>query len=68
MTPSQTNEQALESTIEKKLTGSYLEELKELGTTVDSWADTRGHYQAGCGYCIGSPTYFDALLAIDEVN
>lgn len=68
MTPSQTNEKALESTIEKKLTGSCLEELKELGTTVDSWADTRGHYQAGCGYWMGDPDHFNARFAIDEVR
>ena len=33
---SQTNEQALESAIEKRLTGSCFEELKEQGITIDS--------------------------------
>jgi hypothetical protein len=37
--PSQTNEQALESAIEKKLTGTSLEELKEQGIPFNGVAE-----------------------------
>lgn len=66
--PSQTNEQALESTIEKKLTGSCLEELKIQGESIEAWAELRGNYQAGSGYWIGEPNHFNPQYAIDEVR
>ncbi len=47
--PSQTNEQALESAIEKKLTGSCLEDLKNEG----SLQEREDLYRAGNGYYIG---------------
>jgi len=62
---SQTNEQALESSIEKTLTGTCLEELKEQG--IDSEAHERIEiYRKGEGYYIGSPHDFNAKYAIDE--
>src|SRR5665213_199694 len=64
--PSQTNEQALESTIEKRLTGSCLEELKEEGIGLNMIAERVELYRAGNGYFIGSPTDFNAKIAIDE--
>ena len=68
MTASQTNEQALEATIEKRLTGSSLEELKAEGISLESFAERRELYRSGNGYWIGSPGDFNALLAIDEVR
>ncbi len=65
---SQTNEQALESAIEKRLTGSCLEELKEKGITLDSITDRIGLYRSGHGYFIGSPCNFNAKFAIDEYH
>lgn len=64
----QTNEQALESTIEKKLTGSCLEELKELGISTNRLAERRELYRAGNGYYIGMANDFNARLAIDEMR
>jgi len=63
---SQTNEQALESAIEKRLTGSCLEDLKEQGITMDSITDRAELYRSGNGYFIGSPENFNAKFAIDE--
>ena len=65
---SQTNEAALESAIEKKLTGSCLEELKAVGTTVDSVNERSELYRSGNGYYIGSASDFNAKYAIDEVR
>ncbi len=62
--PSQTNEQALESAIEKKLTGSCLEELKNEG----SLQERKELYRAGNGYYIGYATDFNTKYAIDEVR
>jgi type I restriction enzyme R subunit len=61
-----TNEQALESAIEKRLTGSCLEELRELGLTVDSGTERAELYRTGKGYFMGSPFDFNAKYAIDE--
>lgn len=64
--PSQTNEAALEITIQKSLTGSSIEEHSELiasNTTVDEQAFT---YRGGYGYFIGNPYDFNAQYAIDE--
>lgn len=66
MTYSQTNEQALESAIEKRLTGTTLEAIKEEHQTVDAVMDDGAFYQAGNGYYIGQPQYYNAQFAIDE--
>lgn len=63
--PSKTNEQALESAIEKKLTGTCLEELKALGIT-SGVAERAGLYRSGNGYHLGSQNDFNAKIAIDE--
>ncbi|MBI3137901.1 MAG: type I restriction endonuclease subunit R [Sphingobacteriales bacterium] len=63
-----TNEQALESTIEKKLTGYSQEELKDKGVSVDQWSEEPALYKAGNGYFIGLPEDFNAKYAIDEVR
>ena len=63
---SQTNEQALESAIEKILTGTCLEELKAAGTTIDSVNENAEIYQTGKGYYIGQANNFNARFAIDE--
>jgi type I restriction enzyme R subunit len=63
---SQTNEQALEAAIERTLTGTCLEELKEQGASVDSVNDNEAVYSTGKGYYIGQPSNFNAQFAIDE--
>lgn len=62
--PNQTNEQALESAIEKKLTGSCLEDLKEEGDI----QDRRELYRSGNGYYIGYASDFNTKYALDEVR
>lgn len=62
--PSQTNEQALESSIEKKLTGNSLEELKNHGA--QSFAERNELYRSGNGYYIGDALNFNTKIAIDE--
>ncbi|KIQ22464.1 DEAD/DEAH box helicase [Flavobacterium sp. MEB061] len=62
--PSQTNEQALEATIEKQLTGSCLEDLKQDGDI----QERRELYRSGNGYYIGYASDFNAKYAIDEVR
>ena len=64
--PSLTNEQALESAIEKQLTGSTLEILKGKGITLENISDTPELYRSGHGYFIGSPYDFNVRHAIDE--
>jgi type I restriction enzyme R subunit len=59
--PSETNEQALEAAIEKRLTGSTLEELKK-----DIVSDRLELYRSGNGYHIGAPGDFNVRFAIDE--
>lgn len=66
MPTSQTNEQALEAAIEKKLTGTCLEEFKEKGNSLSAVADDPAIYRAGNGYYIGFPEDFNAKYAIDE--
>ncbi|WP_026978111.1 type I restriction endonuclease subunit R [Flavobacterium tegetincola] len=61
---SQTNEQALEASIEKKLTGFCLEELKQEGDI----QDRKELYRSGNGYFIGYANDFNAKYAIDEVR
>lgn len=63
---SATNEQALESSIEKRLTGSCLEELKEQGTALNALAERQELYRAGNGYYIGLPEHFNAKYGLDE--
>ncbi len=62
-----TNEQALESSIEKRLTGSSLEELKDLGT-LGQVREGDEHYRAGNGYFMGFPENFNARYAVDETR
>ena len=62
--PSQTNEQALEASIEKKLTGTSLEEIKQEGDI----QEPKELYRSGNGYYIGYANDFNAKYAIDEVR
>jgi type I restriction enzyme R subunit len=64
--PSLTNEQALEAAIEKRLTGTCLEELQEQDPMLSSVAERQELYRGGNGYYIGSPSDFNAKFAIDE--
>ena len=66
MKQSDTSELALESAIEKHLTGTCLEELKEESITLDKVAERKEFYRGGNGYFIGSPDDFNARFAIDE--
>ena len=63
---SQTNEQALEAAIEKQLTGTCLEDLKEQGVSVDFVNEDAEIYRTGKGYYIGQPSNFNAQFALDE--
>lgn len=65
--PSLTNEQALESAIEKRLTGTCLEELKDEGSSFAA-EERQGLYQGGNGYYIGSPAAFTTEFALDEYH
>ncbi len=65
---SQTNEQALESSIEKLLTGTSLEELKVQGISIEAFAESKELYRLGNGYWIGSPDDFNARFGLDEVH
>lgn len=64
--PSQTNEAALESSIEKILTGTCLEELKISGVSINEVNENADMYRTGKGYFIGQPTNFNTQFAIDE--
>jgi len=66
--PSKTNEQALESTIEKRLTGNSLEELKEQNIDLKIVSERAALYISGNGYYIGLPDDFNAKYAIDELR
>lgn len=68
MTTSQTNEQALESSIEKRLTGTSLEELKVQGISIEAFAESKELYRLGNGYWIGSPDDFNPRFGLDEVH
>ncbi len=61
-----TNEQALESSIEKRLTGASKEELKALGKSLADAQDAPANYRSGNGYYIGLPEDYNATYAIDE--
>lgn len=60
--PSQTNELALEASIEKILAGTSLEDLKQEG----SLNERKELYRSGKGYYIGYPSDFNAKYALDE--
>jgi type I restriction enzyme, R subunit len=62
---SKTNEQALESAIEKFLTGTCLEELKETGNTVQ---EAKALYGSANSYFIGDTNDFNPKYAIDEAR
>lgn len=62
--PSQTNEQALEAAIEKRLTGSCLEDFKGQGVTIE----TANLHRSGNRYYIGAASAFNTKYAIDEVR
>lgn len=64
--PSQTNEAALEATIEKKLTGFCLEELKSDSSSLVN--EPKELYRSGNGYYIGHASNFNTKYAIDEVR
>ncbi|WP_233898461.1 type I restriction endonuclease subunit R [Tenacibaculum piscium] len=63
---SQTNEQALESAIEKILTGTCLEDIKADGKNINSVNEDTEIYRTGKGYYIGQASNFNARFAIDE--
>lgn len=62
---SQTNEQALESAIEKALTGTCLEDVKTSGITLQ---EAQEEYGIANKYYIGYPNDFNAKYALDEVR
>jgi type I restriction enzyme R subunit len=66
--PSQTNEAALESAIEKKLTGTCLEDLKTIIANDNSVNERKELYRSGNGYYIGYANDFNTKYAIDEVR
>ncbi len=63
--PTKTNEQALEAAIEKRLTGTCLEELKEEGH-YNAVQERNELYRAGNGYYLGLPENYNVQFAIDE--
>ena len=64
MSVSKTNEQALEAAIEKALTGTCAEDLKEQGLTSQEPSAVYG----GNGFYIGSANDYSPKYAIDEVR
>ncbi|MCA0447337.1 MAG: DEAD/DEAH box helicase family protein [Bacteroidetes bacterium] len=62
---SQTNEQALEATIQKWLTGSSAEEFAARAANDQTAAERPPLYQTGIGYDSGSPSDFNAAFALD---
>ncbi|TXE06412.1 type I restriction endonuclease subunit R [Algoriphagus aquimarinus] len=65
MSPSKTNEAALESAIEKTLTGTSIEEIREMGNTVQ---EARALYGSGQDFYIGDSKEFNAKYALDEAR
>lgn len=63
MLHSQTNEQALEATIEKALTGTCREELQTYPGQVQEPGEI---YHSGKGFFMGEPDDFDPKYAIDQ--
>ncbi|MCF0056120.1 type I restriction endonuclease subunit R [Dyadobacter sp. CY356] len=66
--PSSTNEAALEATIEKKLTGTTLEEYIKPTSPVSSFEEREPLYRSGQGYYLGLARDFNARYAVDEVR
>ncbi|MCF2446814.1 type I restriction endonuclease subunit R [Dyadobacter sp. CY345] len=66
--PSSTNEAALEATIEKKLTGTTLEEYIKPTSPVPSFEEREPLYRSGQGYYLGLARDFNARYAVDEVR
>lgn len=66
MSPSKTNEQALESAIEKALTGTCLEEASR--EIITAAAEPIELYRGGNGFYIGSANDFNAQYALDETR
>jgi type I restriction enzyme R subunit len=64
---SKTNEQALEALIEKRLTGTSLEEIKAQHIA-NAFNDRKELYRAGNGYYIGVPEDFNPRFAIDQTR
>lgn len=62
---SKTNEQALEASIEKVLTGTCQEELKSVGNSLDPLEGPEV-YRAGNGYYMGLANDYNSRFAIDE--
>lgn len=62
---SKTNEQALEATIEKALTGTCLEEL---GNGLNVVSEPQEIYRGGNGFYIGTSNDYNAQYAIDELR
>lgn len=63
---SKTNEQALEAAIEKHLTGTCQEELKNQEVAANIAGEKEEIYRTGKGYYIGQPANFNAQFALDE--
>jgi len=62
---SKTNEQALEASIEKQLTGHCIEELKSDGI---AFKEAPALYRSGNGFYMGHPDDFDPKFALDTVR
>lgn len=65
MSPSNTNEAALEAALEKALTGTFLEELSGEISTASEPVEL---YRSGNGFYIGNPNNFSAQYALDETR
>jgi type I restriction enzyme R subunit len=64
---SNTTEQALEAVIQKKLTGTNIEEIVVQGEGFSS-TDSAGFYRSGNGFYLGSPGDYNPRYAIDETR
>ena len=64
---SATNEQALEASIERRLTGTCLEELKETAT-LNTLHERQELYRAGNGFYLGLPEDYNLRYAVDELR
>lgn len=64
---SKTNEAALEAAIEKTLTGTCLEDLKNIGHEAEM-NEPSGLYQSGNGFYIGNANDFNPQYALDETR
>ena len=63
---SQTNEQALESAIEQYLTGTCLEDIKQIKEESSDYTATEVPFTENHGYQVGYANDFNAQYAIDE--